>query len=79
MKVIYIGLSDRIGPLHLTFGKQYDATDYTDTEYLDIRYGVTSSGLYSLLDDSNNRWGCLKTNFVTLEVHREQIINKILK
>jgi hypothetical protein len=26
MKVIYIGLSDRIGPLQLTFGKEYDVT-----------------------------------------------------
>jgi hypothetical protein len=39
----------------------------------------TSNDLYSLIDDSNNRWSCLKTNFITLEEHREQIINKILK
>jgi hypothetical protein len=73
MKVIYIGLSDRIGPLQLTLVKEYDATEYK--EWTD----GTSNDLYSLIDDSNNRWGCLKTNFITLEEHREQIINKILK
>jgi hypothetical protein len=58
----------------LTFGKEYDATEYKS----DGTDG-TSNDLYSLIDDSNNRWGCLKTNFITLEEHREQIINKILK
>jgi hypothetical protein len=52
MKVIYIGLSDRIGPLQLTFGKEYDVTEYkADAE----KFG-TSNDLYSLIDDSNNRW-----------------------
>jgi hypothetical protein len=49
----------------LTFGKEYDVTEYkADAE----KFG-TSNDLYSLIDDSNNRWGCLKTNFITLEEH----------
>jgi hypothetical protein len=72
MKVIYIGLSDRIGPLQLTFGKNMMLLNTKQS-----RKG-TSNDLYSLIDDSNNRWGCLKTNFIR-EEHREQIINKILK
>jgi hypothetical protein len=36
MKVIYIGLSDRIGPLQLTFGKKYDATEYKVTEQTEL-------------------------------------------
>ena len=78
MKVIYIGLSD-IGPLNLTFGKEYDATEYRADDNGIILYGDRNSGLYSLIDDSNNRWGCLKTNFITLELHREQMLNKIFK
>jgi hypothetical protein len=39
----------------------------------------TSNDLYSLIDDSNNRWSCLEQISFTLEEHREQIINKILK
>jgi hypothetical protein len=50
MKVIYIGLSDRIGPLQLTFGKEYDVTEYKS------RQKSLNCKTYSLIDDSNNRW-----------------------
>jgi hypothetical protein len=52
----------------LTLGEQYDVVEVS-----------FDNDLYRLTDDSNNMWCCLKTNFITLEVHREQIINDILK
>jgi hypothetical protein len=51
MKVIYIGLSDRIGPLQLTLKKNMMLLNTKQTE----QFG-TSNDLYSLIDDSNNRW-----------------------
>jgi hypothetical protein len=58
MKVIYIGLSDRIGLLYSWPGKEYDVTEYKSRK----KFG-TSNDLYSLIDDSNNRWSCLKDKF----------------
>jgi hypothetical protein len=45
-----IGLSDRIVPYSWPC-KEYDVTEYKADE----KFG-TSNDLYSLIDDSNNRW-----------------------
>jgi hypothetical protein len=64
MKVIYIGLSDRIGPSTVDICKRMMLLNTASMNGTD----GTSNDLYSF--DSNNRWGCLKTNFITLEEHR---------
>ena len=69
MKVIYLYESNTLTP-----GKVYDA-ELINMKSLD----ETIDGMYRIVNDNNRRVFYYVDRFITLEEHREEQLNKILK